>query len=61
MVQRVGEFAFIIEMFRSEFGALNVKKRVINNNMMKEVLIMQLKALLNSLEKDYYSRNKFKF
>jgi hypothetical protein len=59
MVEQVGGFSFTLGLFKTKVGGLDIRKKVVNNNMLREILIMHLKALLNSLEKQYYDKNQY--
>lgn len=52
--REIGRFAYLLKVFRLPDGNLQYEPQAMNENMPIEVIIMQLKAFLNKLEKDYF-------
>lgn len=53
--REIGRFAFWLRIFKHSDGNLEYKAQSVNDNMPIEIVIMQLKAFLNNLEKEYFN------
>lgn len=53
---KVGEFGFAIMGLRQPDGNTEYQTSIINQNIPSEVIIMQLKAFLANVEKDYFDK-----
>lgn len=52
--EEIGRFAFGIKVLRHADGNLEYQTRSLNQGVLVEIIIMQLRAFLNKVEKDYF-------
>ena len=50
----IGRFGIGIRVFRREDGSLEYQTQSVNQGVPIEIVIMQLKAIINKQEKDYF-------
>lgn len=50
----VGRFLFSIEMLKYSNGEVDYKTTVFNGSVLADIIIMQMRAFLDNLEKDYF-------
>ncbi|MEM5797336.1 MAG: hypothetical protein QXD72_02050 [Candidatus Aenigmatarchaeota archaeon] len=52
--REIGKFVYWLKVFKLPDGSLQYEPQAINENIPVEIIIMQLKAFVNKLEKDYF-------
>lgn len=52
--REIGKFLFGLKVFKKPDGSFEYKIQSLNDNIPVEIVIMQLKAFLASLEKEYF-------
>ncbi len=52
--REIGRFLFGLKVFKKSDGSFEYKIQTLNDNIPLEIVIMQLKALLNNLKKEYF-------
>ena len=53
--REIGRFTFRLVVHKRADGSLEYETEKLNDNIPVEIVIMQLKAFLNGLEKEYFS------
>lgn len=51
----IGEFGFVIITKKNDQGNLHFQTRIINKKVPLELIVMQMKAFLKQVEKDYFN------
>jgi len=52
--REIGRFAYLLKVFKLPDGNLQYEPEAMNDKIPVEIIIMQLKAFVNKLEKDYF-------
>ena len=52
--REIGRFAYLLKVSKLPDGNLQYEPEAMNDNIPIEIIIMQLKAFLNNIEKDYF-------
>lgn len=52
--REIGRFAYWLRVLKLSDGNLQYEPQSVNENIPIKIIIMQLKALINKLEKDYF-------
>lgn len=52
--REIGRFAYLLKIFKLPDGNLQYEPQTVNDKIPIEIIIMQLKAFLNSIEKEYF-------